>query len=119
MFHEAMLAGGVSARRATLMYGGVYWGGPRWSDTVVENARLLLDRYAKSSTTGASRTFYMRGGDSESAASARDDQQGYRYKFDLEDMQELRTALSGGRFALEAVETVVDEKLRGLRPVRL
>lgn len=40
VFYEAMLTSGVSKARAKLMYAGVYWGGPRWSLTVVQNNNL-------------------------------------------------------------------------------
>ncbi len=40
MFYRAMLVSGVSVRRAKVMYTGVYFGGPRWNETVVENVRL-------------------------------------------------------------------------------
>jgi Protein of unknown function (DUF1353) len=37
MFYRAMLVSGVSVRRAKVMYAAVYFAGPKWSDTVVEN----------------------------------------------------------------------------------
>jgi hypothetical protein len=40
MFYDAMITSGVSGKKAKLLYGGVYWGGPRWSKTVVENSTL-------------------------------------------------------------------------------
>ncbi|HEY9218675.1 MAG TPA: DUF1353 domain-containing protein [Phenylobacterium sp.] len=40
VFYDGMLAAGVERRIAKLMYGAVYFGGPRWSDTVVHNAAL-------------------------------------------------------------------------------
>lgn len=40
VFYYAMRASGVSERRAKLMYAAVYFAGPRWSDTAVDNARL-------------------------------------------------------------------------------
>lgn len=40
VFYDAMITAGVSERQAKVLYGGVYWGGPRWSETVVRNARL-------------------------------------------------------------------------------
>ena len=40
MFYDAMLVSGVSESRAKVMYAAVYFGGPRWSDTAVENAKL-------------------------------------------------------------------------------
>ena len=39
MFYNAMLTSGVARVTANIMYAGVYAGGPRWSDTVVENTR--------------------------------------------------------------------------------
>lgn len=41
VFYNAMRASGVSEHLAKVMYAGVYWGGPRWSDTTVDNARLV------------------------------------------------------------------------------
>jgi hypothetical protein len=40
MFYRGILASGVSVAQAKLMYGGVYFGGPRWGITVVENVTL-------------------------------------------------------------------------------
>ncbi len=40
VFYDAMITSGVSGGQANLLYAGVYWGGPRWSETVVANARL-------------------------------------------------------------------------------
>jgi hypothetical protein len=37
MFYRAMLVSGVSVRRAKVMYAAVYFAGPKWSETVVEN----------------------------------------------------------------------------------
>lgn len=40
MFYRGMLCSGVSVAQAKLMYAGVYFGGPRWGITVVENVTL-------------------------------------------------------------------------------
>jgi uncharacterized protein DUF1353 len=40
VFYEAMRVSGVAERRAKLMYAAVYFAGPRWSETAVENANL-------------------------------------------------------------------------------
>jgi hypothetical protein len=40
MFFEAMMTSGVSESRAKLMYAGVYFGGPRWSETAEANNQL-------------------------------------------------------------------------------
>jgi hypothetical protein len=53
LFYEAMLVSGVSESRAKVMYAAVYFGGPRWSETAVENAKL---------THGGSQPFGPSGG---------------------------------------------------------
>jgi Protein of unknown function (DUF1353) len=40
MFHDAMIAAGVDQRQASIMYYGVYLGGPRWSIATIFNNRL-------------------------------------------------------------------------------
>jgi hypothetical protein len=40
VFYLGMRASGLSDQRAKLMYAAVYFAGPRWTDTAVENARL-------------------------------------------------------------------------------
>lgn len=40
MFYEAMLTSGVSATKARILYTGVFLGGPRWSQTVIDNNQL-------------------------------------------------------------------------------
>ncbi|MER9414059.1 DUF1353 domain-containing protein [Mesorhizobium sp. M0589] len=40
MFYRAMRVSGVTERRAKVMYAAVYFAGPRWSETVVDNVRL-------------------------------------------------------------------------------
>jgi hypothetical protein len=49
MFYEAMLASGVGLARAKIMYAGVYFGGPRWSETVEANVDLMAREYLESS----------------------------------------------------------------------
>jgi hypothetical protein len=49
MFYEAMLASGVGLARAKIMYAGVYFGGPRWSETVESNVALMAREYLESS----------------------------------------------------------------------
>jgi hypothetical protein len=52
MFYEAMVTSGVSLSRAKLMYAAVYWGGPRWSETVVDNTQLVMEQYFESEKRG-------------------------------------------------------------------
>lgn len=40
MFYRGMLVSGVSVRLAKVLYAAVYFAGPRWSDTAVENVVL-------------------------------------------------------------------------------
>lgn len=44
VFYNAMRASGVSEKRAKLMYGGVYFAGPRWGGSTVNNTQLLKTR---------------------------------------------------------------------------
>lgn len=40
VFYDAIIVSGVSVARAKLMYGAVYYGGPRWSDATRNNNNL-------------------------------------------------------------------------------
>jgi hypothetical protein len=40
VFYRAMLVSGVSQRFAKLLYAAVYFAGPKWGETVVQNVRL-------------------------------------------------------------------------------
>jgi hypothetical protein len=40
VFYDAMIASGVNAARAKLMYAAVYYGGPRWPDSTVHNNKV-------------------------------------------------------------------------------
>ncbi|TPI54208.1 DUF1353 domain-containing protein [Mesorhizobium sp. B3-1-3] len=58
MFYRAMLVSGVSVRRAKVMYAAVYFAGPRWSETVVEN--VTLGRPAVPTALGEDLLFCLR-----------------------------------------------------------
>jgi hypothetical protein len=122
MFHDAMLTSGVSAPRAMLMYGGVYWGGPRWSDTVVENTQLILKRYSDSSAGNprGGRSFHMNhSGRKVSGGTRRASQGSYRYGFTAGNLQELGDMLAAPGLELRAVEEFVDGRLRDALPLRI
>jgi hypothetical protein len=40
VFYDAMIVSGVSVSRAKLMYGAVYYGGPRWSEAARHNTTM-------------------------------------------------------------------------------
>lgn len=42
IFYEASLAGGVDEAQASIMYGAVYMGGPRWTDPAATNTEKKL-----------------------------------------------------------------------------
>jgi hypothetical protein len=113
MFHEAMLAAGVTHFQASLMYAGVYWGGPRWSSVIVENTRLLLNRYLEPSSGShlAGRRFHATeeyGPQSASEPPASVQVGSYKYDFKSDDLLALIGALSVRALALDEIEDLVD-----------
>jgi hypothetical protein len=50
MFYEGMIASGVEERKAALMYLGVYYFGPRWTEMAIKNTRRLLSEADKKIT---------------------------------------------------------------------
>ncbi len=115
MFHEAMLASGVGVRTARLMYAGVYWGGPRWSDTAVDNTRLLLERYlgSQDAAPAARRRFHMGGPSGRTRTTATGDAPAriaaYRYTFTDDDLRALTTATTRGRLTVDQIDAMVDQ----------
>ena len=54
VFYDIMRVCGVGEPLALVMYGGVYWGGPRWTETARTNVEHLL-RSMQSSAEGGRR----------------------------------------------------------------
>lgn len=121
VFYEGMLAAGVSRPQALLIYGGVYWGGPRWSQTVVDNTNLLAD-YLADSRPGSTRLHYPMLADEfggyvrQGPYEDRVLETRYRYAFTEQDLDALACQLAtGGARTPEDVSAVVDEHLRDRR----
>jgi hypothetical protein len=55
VFYEAMVTSGVPLPRARLMYAGVYWGGPRWSERVSSNINELVHWYRERNPEAAAK----------------------------------------------------------------
>lgn len=108
MFYEAMVVSGVAHGRAALMYGGVYWGGPRWSATVEHNLDLLLSRH-RGSSDSLTRAFHMR---LPAASGTR-----YRYAFGDEDVAALAAAISASDLSIDKVESYVDCRLAAMQRI--
>jgi hypothetical protein len=117
MFFEAMLASGVPAPQAKLMYAGVYWGGPRWSQTAVDNMQLILNQYLQASAGPHGRVFHARDlGASEDSAAVEGlcQDRSYRYEFNGKDVNELAKLTAAQDLTLEELEGLVDEQLTKL-----
>jgi hypothetical protein len=122
MFFEAMLASGVSGTQAKMMYSGVYWGGPRWSQTVVDNTQLVLNQYLHSGAQAEKRAFHARGyGVSTNSASGERSERGRSYCYALEDkdVDELAKLTGIRNLTLEEIERVVDERLTSTKYIEL
>jgi len=113
VFYEAMLTSGVSKSRAKLMYAAVYWGGPRWSETVVANNILaaLVDsvKSAVSGGTGLGFTSFTAGFASPGVPKTRITR--YHYSMSEDDFNNLQAAMNDSDMDLAAVEHLVDEKI--------
>ena len=114
MFYEGMLASGVPVARAKLMYAGVYWGGPRWSQAVVDNTQLILNQYLKSSAEPRDRAFHARRIDVSTDSADDPVGQGriYRYDFSDKDLDELAKRTAAQDLTLDELERIVDQQMK-------
>jgi Protein of unknown function (DUF1353) len=125
VFYEAMLTSGVTRARATLMYAAVYWGGPRWSKTVVDNTRWLMGHYLESSREtgrfGAKRFHYpmpaveygmpMR---EPYSNPVKRETLVYRYDLSKSDLKSLKEAIRQDGLDLTGIERFVDSRVESL-----
>ncbi len=137
MFYDAMITSGVSGAQARLLYAGVYFGGPRWSKTVIENVALatgsrggkykLIGR--KASTTGyqvAGGTFLDKTIQAALAERDRDTARikksvitEHRYLMNNADLQWLESRVADQPSpALSSIEKMVDARLASRTPRR-
>ena len=122
MFFEAMLASGVAAALAKLMYAGVYWGGPRWSQAVVDNTQLILNKYITSLGESHDRDFNARGlGVSTDSPAVEHPEQGrsYRYDFHDKDLDDLDRATATQDLTMDEIERLVDQRLTQVSYIEL
>jgi Protein of unknown function (DUF1353) len=113
MFHEAMLVSGVSAAKAKIMYLAVYYRGPRWSDTTVDNAQL--ESLVTSSGGGASA---VRGHASKNNAAYKNSAIATKsepppaiiMEPDLEEFKTLVQLVESGDRGLEDIDAIVDDR---------
>ena len=112
VFYEAMRAAGVNRTQALLMYGGVYWGGPRWSKTVVANTNLLAE-YLGLPGTGTRRVHYPYPAGEPEEQSTRVIEKKYRYRLTEADFNDLKHDLeTHDATTPEEVSRTVDERLQ-------
>jgi hypothetical protein len=122
MFFEAMLTSGVSIPRAKLMYAAVYWGGPRWSQSVVDNTQLILNQYLQASAVPPNRVFHARGGGASTDSIASEFSgpgPSYRYDFNEKNLDELAKLTDTQDLTLDQIEAHVDQQLDRSKPQEL
>jgi hypothetical protein len=123
VFYEAMLTSGVALSRARLMYAAVYWGGPRWSDTVVSNLDRFIQLYRERNPEEAARSDrlgrrFNRTPDPENYRDARN----YpvettitttvsRYEMDQADLADLEQAVSANDLGLDGLTAIIEGRL--------
>lgn len=117
MFYEAMLTSGVPLTQAKIMYAGVYWGGPRWTDTVVYNNQLggrnvpVGDNYP--APKKPFRILSDLPGDEETAESAPGGEAPLTYAHELteSDVELLKREIGGRNLSATEIEQYVDSRM--------
>lgn len=89
---------GVGEPLALVMYGGVYWGGPRWTETARTNVEHLL-RSMQSSAEGGRRFHSPMDGVSHKP-------------FDNSDLTQLQTALAHKEMSFQDIDFYVDAQIQ-------
>jgi hypothetical protein len=123
MFFDAMITSGVSGQKARLLYAGVYFGGPRWSKTVVENNTLVTTtpiNRAVRSPDGASGGGRLRfAGPVKSTREVRTKKTVtvlHKYSFKADDLDWLNQQVKGPSQSLNSIEHMVDKRLAKRTP---
>lgn len=115
VFYDAMITSGVDPLQAKTMYAGVYWGGPRWSETVVHNADLPK-------TLGFDIVAPPGGKAGPTRAKPRKDGKDQRvlttYKIPLRKTQydALAARVTAEDLSLEDIEGIIDDKTASVAP---
>lgn len=108
MFHHAMLTSGVDALQARVMYAGVRWGGPRWSETVVHNAQLGEPSLAAKALGAVLKPFNL--------GHMRPVEPSYRAPLDASDVERLAEEVAGETLSLDDIDALVDAHTALLAP---
>jgi len=121
MFFDAMIASSVPMALAKPMYAGVYFGGPRWSETVVHNVEI---RKPLARPSGPLR----RGGPKHARWVF---ERGYllsrervadtwltKYRIEDSDLNWLTGQMHGRHIGLDSIDHAVDERLKERSPDR-
>ena len=107
------------------MYSAVYWGGPRWSQTVIDNVQLALDQYLESSTPESRTLHYPMPADEFGISRIRGPYTKlreitpglttYRYPFVENDLITLKNELTQKNMSLDAIDRLVDQHVQSLQ----
>jgi Protein of unknown function (DUF1353) len=114
MFFDAMITSRVPLGQAKLLYAGVYFGGPRWTKTVVENARLAtghrsLVRKGPSSSGGDNRVGFTT--KEPALRRAQTVTTVARYRMTQPDLEWLSNQVTDPALDLVSIERIVDNRL--------
>ncbi|MDP0500697.1 MAG: DUF1353 domain-containing protein [Verrucomicrobiota bacterium JB022] len=106
VFYNAMRASGVSEPQAKLMYAAVYFAGPRWPETVVDNVGLLR----RSKRRGGQKVFRPQVSDAMEA----DEMLG---SFDLEEPETEILSTKAVSLDLEALQALIQRNAPSLADI--
>ncbi len=117
VFYDAMITSGVHKAQAVVMYAAVCWGGPRWSQTVVNNYQEAFKDYLKSSHEGSGRLHHPMPAEpteQEMAAYDRIMTKVTHYPLDSTHLGWLEQRLSREDVAVEDIASLVEHELARL-----
>jgi hypothetical protein len=116
VFYEAMISSKVSALQARILYAGVLAGGPRWSETVVENV--------KQSQAAPQPIAFAPNGGSRGYAGPRvatvrtvrkvteKKVSPFHYELEAADLDRLASRIKSGKLDLDAIDAMVETDVK-------
>ncbi len=118
VFYDAMVTSGVDPLQAKAMYAGVYWGGPRWSETVVHNTDLEVKPKSIGFEIAAPPGDKAGPGASKPRKTGKGQRVLTTYKLPLRKTQydALATRVATENLSLEDIEGIVDDKTASVTP---
>jgi hypothetical protein len=108
VFYHAMITSSVPIAQAKLLFAGVYWGGPRWSQTVVENIVLATTRTLGFVSSFAPEPMFE--------TVRRRMWRVSEYSFDDSQLDLLQESVKDGDESLESIESSIDLQLESMEP---